>query len=78
KRVLEQDLKEMKMECDASIKVSEKMKADVDMVMKENQSLEKRNEELQVALEKEKEKVNTLDSRMDAFRDLKKSWIAIK
>ncbi|GAB2269097.1 hypothetical protein Dimus_004027 [Dionaea muscipula] len=65
------DLKEMKMECDASIKVSEKMKPDVDKVMTENQSLERRNEELQAALEKEKEKVNSLDSRMDMFRDLK-------
>ncbi|GAB2273155.1 hypothetical protein Dimus_007960, partial [Dionaea muscipula] len=71
KHVLEQDLKGMKMERDALIEVLEKIKADVDMVIKENQSLERRNEELQATLEKEKEKVKTLDSKMDAFRELK-------
>ncbi|GAB2290900.1 hypothetical protein Dimus_025164, partial [Dionaea muscipula] len=71
KRALKQYLKEMKMKCDALIEISKQMKADVDMVIKENQSLDKRNEELQAALEGEKEKVNTLDSRMDTFRELK-------
>ncbi|GAB2290268.1 hypothetical protein Dimus_024548 [Dionaea muscipula] len=40
------------------------MKADVDMVMEENQTLENENKELKTALEEEKNKVQTLEDKV--------------
>ncbi|GAB2273536.1 hypothetical protein Dimus_008326 [Dionaea muscipula] len=48
---------------------SDQLKADVVRVIKENEMLEKENEELKAALKKEKEKVRTSEFRMDALRE---------
>ncbi|GAB2270476.1 hypothetical protein Dimus_005370 [Dionaea muscipula] len=71
KRVLGQDLREMKIDCDASVEISEQMKADIDMVMKENAKLQTALEKEREEREKSDEQVKTLDSRMDAFKELK-------
>ncbi|GAB2266179.1 hypothetical protein Dimus_001202 [Dionaea muscipula] len=39
KSALEREIKELKFECDSTFEISSQMKADVDMVMKENQTL---------------------------------------
>ncbi|GAB2270107.1 hypothetical protein Dimus_005019 [Dionaea muscipula] len=64
KYAMEQEIKELKIECDATFEVSTQMKADADMVMQENQTLESKNEELQTALEGEKGKVKTLEDKV--------------
>ncbi|GAB2299583.1 hypothetical protein Dimus_033646 [Dionaea muscipula] len=46
KFALENDIKELKFERDSAIEISSQVKADVEMVMEENQSLEKENEGL--------------------------------
>ncbi|GAB2278918.1 hypothetical protein Dimus_013587 [Dionaea muscipula] len=61
---LEREIKELKIECDDTFKVSKQVKADVDMVMQENQTLESKNEELQIALEGKKDKVKTLEDKV--------------
>ncbi|GAB2283635.1 hypothetical protein Dimus_018140, partial [Dionaea muscipula] len=60
----EQEIKELKFECDSTIEISSQVKADVEMVMEENQSLEKENEELKTSLEGEKNKVQTLEEKV--------------
>ncbi|GAB2287940.1 hypothetical protein Dimus_022292 [Dionaea muscipula] len=64
KYALEREVKELKFECNTAFEVSTQMKADVDMVMKENQTLESKNEELKIALEGEKDKVKTLEDKL--------------
>ncbi|GAB2288044.1 hypothetical protein Dimus_022389 [Dionaea muscipula] len=56
----------------------EQMEADIDMITKENQTLENKNVGLQAALEKEREErkkadaeVDALNSRLDKFREFK-------
>ncbi|GAB2278890.1 hypothetical protein Dimus_013564 [Dionaea muscipula] len=58
---LEQEVKELKFECDNAFEISSQMKEDVDMVMEENQTLENENKELKTALEGEENKVQTLE-----------------
>ncbi|GAB2292880.1 hypothetical protein Dimus_027108 [Dionaea muscipula] len=64
KYALEREVKELRFECDFAIKISTQMKAAVDMVMEENQTLENKNEELKTALEGEKGKVKTLEDKV--------------
>ncbi|GAB2281301.1 hypothetical protein Dimus_015902 [Dionaea muscipula] len=47
----------------------DQLKADVVQVTEKNKTLEEENKELKAALEKEKEKVRTFQSRMDALRE---------
>ncbi|GAB2297674.1 hypothetical protein Dimus_031761 [Dionaea muscipula] len=68
---LEQEIKELMFENDSTIEISSQMKADVEMVMGENQTLEKKNEELEnkneemkFALEGEKNKAQTLEKKV--------------
>ncbi|GAB2295043.1 hypothetical protein Dimus_029228 [Dionaea muscipula] len=61
---LMEEVKELKYECDTAFEVSTQMKADVDMVMEENQTLESKNEELKTTLEVEKNKVRTLEDKV--------------
>ncbi|GAB2297462.1 hypothetical protein Dimus_031565 [Dionaea muscipula] len=78
-RVVNADARQCKMiACLNEERNSEQMTADVDMVMKENHSLEKKNAELEAALEKEREerkkadeKIKTIESRLESFRKLK-------
>ncbi|GAB2295976.1 hypothetical protein Dimus_030122 [Dionaea muscipula] len=46
KFALEQEIRELKVENDSMFKISSQVKADVEMVMEENQTLEKENEKL--------------------------------
>ncbi|GAB2297831.1 hypothetical protein Dimus_031917 [Dionaea muscipula] len=63
KNALECEVKELKVELDSAFEISSEIKADVDMVMEENKSLnenneelEKKHEEMKSALEREKSK----------------------
>ncbi|GAB2296706.1 hypothetical protein Dimus_030814 [Dionaea muscipula] len=60
KYALEREVKELKFECDSTVEISSQVKANIEMVKEENQSLEDKNEELKTALEGEKSKVQTL------------------
>ncbi|GAB2297833.1 hypothetical protein Dimus_031919 [Dionaea muscipula] len=71
KNALEREVKELKVELDSAFEISSEIKADVDMVMEENKTLEEKNEELEKkheemksALEKEKSKGQTLESKI--------------
>ncbi|GAB2296494.1 hypothetical protein Dimus_030608 [Dionaea muscipula] len=61
---LEQEIKQLKFECDSTFEISSHVKADVEIVMEENQSLENENEELKSALEREKGKVQMLEDKV--------------
>ncbi|GAB2295905.1 hypothetical protein Dimus_030053 [Dionaea muscipula] len=61
---LEREVKELKFECDSTFEIFSQVKADVDMVMEENQSLESKNEELNSSLKGEKGKVQTLENKV--------------
>ncbi|GAB2273324.1 hypothetical protein Dimus_008123, partial [Dionaea muscipula] len=50
--------------CKKIDRLMEEIKADVDMVMQENQTLESTNEELKTALEVKKDKVKTLEDKV--------------
>ncbi|GAB2270403.1 hypothetical protein Dimus_005304 [Dionaea muscipula] len=71
KYALEREIKEWRFENDSTFEISSQMKADVDMVMGENQTLERKNEELEnkheemkSALEREKSRGQTLEEKM--------------
>ncbi|GAB2286297.1 hypothetical protein Dimus_020714 [Dionaea muscipula] len=64
KYALEQEVRELKFECDSAVEISSLVKADVEMVMEENQMLENKNEELKSTLEREKGKVQTLEDKI--------------
>ncbi|GAB2302827.1 hypothetical protein Dimus_036822 [Dionaea muscipula] len=64
KYALERELKELKFECDNAFEISSQMKADMVMVMEENQTLENENKELKTALEGEKNKEQTLEDKI--------------
>ncbi|GAB2270894.1 hypothetical protein Dimus_005757 [Dionaea muscipula] len=57
KYALEQEIKELKFTCDSAAEISSHVKADVEMVMEENQLLEEKNEQLKSSLEGEKNKM---------------------
>ncbi|GAB2290371.1 hypothetical protein Dimus_024651 [Dionaea muscipula] len=63
-RLMEEEIKELKIECDSTFEISTQIKADVDMVMQENQTLESKNEGLKTAFEGEKVKVKTLEDKV--------------
>ncbi|GAB2273164.1 hypothetical protein Dimus_007967 [Dionaea muscipula] len=71
KYALEREVNESKFECDSAVEIYIKMKADVEMVMEDNQLLENKNEELKSALEGEKGKVQTLE---DKVKELQTAW----
>ncbi|GAB2287900.1 hypothetical protein Dimus_022255 [Dionaea muscipula] len=64
KYALEQEEKELKYKCDTGFEVSTQMKAGVDLVIQENQTLEIKNEKLQTSLEGEKDKVKMLEDKV--------------
>ncbi|GAB2288234.1 hypothetical protein Dimus_022575 [Dionaea muscipula] len=64
KYALEQEVKELKLENDYTFEISTQMKADVEMVMEENQTLENENKELKTGLEEEKDKVQMLEAKV--------------
>ncbi|GAB2268584.1 hypothetical protein Dimus_003539 [Dionaea muscipula] len=65
KFALKQEIKELKFENDSTIEISSQMKADVEMAMEENQSLEKENEELKSRAQTLEEKVKELQSALE-------------
>ncbi|GAB2266075.1 hypothetical protein Dimus_001103 [Dionaea muscipula] len=71
KYALERKVKELKVELDSSFEISSEIKADVDMVMEKNKTLEEKNEELEKkieemksTLEEEKKKGQTLEKKV--------------
>ncbi|GAB2268737.1 hypothetical protein Dimus_003685 [Dionaea muscipula] len=64
KYALEQEVKELKFECETAFEISTQIQGDMDMVMEENQTLENKNEELKTSLEGEKNKVKTLEDKV--------------
>ncbi|GAB2275933.1 hypothetical protein Dimus_010679, partial [Dionaea muscipula] len=85
KYALKREIKELRFECDSTFEISSQMKADIDMIIGENQMLERKNkelenkyEEMKSALEREKkrreeaeEKVKKMDSRLQSSRKVK-------
>ncbi|GAB2297477.1 hypothetical protein Dimus_031580 [Dionaea muscipula] len=75
---LHQELTTVQRDFDVLIDLSESIKVDIEMVTQENQTLERKNEDLQTNLKKDKEgrkKVNeevvVLSSRLDSLRSTK-------
>ncbi|GAB2268256.1 hypothetical protein Dimus_003232 [Dionaea muscipula] len=64
KYALEREVKDLKFECDTAFEISTQIKADVDMVMEENQTLENENRELKTVFEGEKNKKQTLEDKV--------------
>ncbi|GAB2299252.1 hypothetical protein Dimus_033322 [Dionaea muscipula] len=60
----EKEVKELKFECESAVEISSQIKADVDMVMEENLTLETENKELKTTLQEEKNKVQMLEDNV--------------
>ncbi|GAB2272787.1 hypothetical protein Dimus_007606 [Dionaea muscipula] len=64
KYALKREVKELKLECDNAFEISSRVKAEVDMMMEENQTLENESRELKSALEGERNTVKTLEDKI--------------
>ncbi|GAB2286004.1 hypothetical protein Dimus_020427 [Dionaea muscipula] len=64
KYALEKEVKELKFECDSAFEISSQVKANIDLVIEENQTLESKNEGLKSSLEEEKGRVQTLEEKV--------------